>query len=222
MQNKLHISEVFYSIQGESTFAGLPCIFIRLSGCNLRCNYCDAQYTWEPGSPRSITEVLALINDYPCKLVEVTGGEPLLQKECQALLDSLVENGYKVLLETNGSVSIKGLPEELTAILDVKCPGSGSGGSFALKNIELLKERVVVRPGSGELKFVLSSKDDFSWASDFIKEHQLDNLLPILFSPVIGRVAPTDLADWIMASGLYVRLQLQLHTILWPGVARGV
>ena len=222
MQNKLHISEIFFSIQGESSYAGLPCIFIRLSGCNLRCNYCDAQYTWEEGAPLSIAEIVAQIKGFPCSLVEVTGGEPLMQQESKQLLEVLIEEGYQVLLETNGSYPIHSLPDLVTAILDVKCPDSGSGNSFALENIDAIQKRAVARDGGCELKFVLSSEDDFLWACDFIRRHQLDGLLPILFSPVIGRVEPTELAEWIMKSKLTVRLQLQLHTILWPGQSRGV
>ena len=222
MQAKLAVSEIFFSIQGESTYAGLPCIFIRLSGCNLRCNYCDAQYTWEAGDPLSIAEIVAQIQAFPCSLVEVTGGEPLLQQNCRQLLDVLLEKKYQVLLETNGSFPIGALPESVTPILDVKCPDSGSGDSFAPENIDAIRKRAVARYSACELKFVLSSEDDFLWACDFIRRHQINRLLPILFSPVTGRVEPAELADWILKSNLAVRLQLQLHTILWPGQSRGV
>jgi 7-carboxy-7-deazaguanine synthase len=222
MQNNLHISEIFYSIQGESTFAGLPCIFIRLSGCNLRCNYCDAEYTWQTGTSQSIDGILSAIREYPCKLIEVTGGEPLQQRRCQDMLRILVKGNYEVLLETNGSISIKHVPDEVTAILDVKCPDSGSENSFHNENIQEIRRRIEAKPGSCELKFVLSSKDAFTWACNFINEHQLNRLLPILFSPIQGRVSPADLADWILATDLAVRLQLQLHTILWPNKNRGV
>ncbi len=222
MQNKLQISEIFYSIQGESTFAGLPCIFIRLSGCNLRCNYCDAKYTWEPGKTLALSEILSTIREYPCKLVEVTGGEPLQQSECHNLLQALVKEGYNVLLETNGSVDIASVPDEVTTILDVKCPESGSEDSFLMESIQEIKRRIDVKPGACELKFVLSSKKDFLWACNFIDEQQLNTLLPMLFSPVQGRVSHVDLADWIMKTNLAVRLQLQLHTILWPDKTRGV
>lgn len=222
MQNKLHISEIFYSIQGESTFAGLPCIFIRLSGCNLRCNYCDAEYTWEKGASLSIPEILSTIREYPCTLVEVTGGEPLQQEQCLQLLRVLAEDGYNVLLETNGSIAIESVPDEITAILDVKCPDSGSYDSFHMDNIDEIKKRICAKPGSCELKFVLSSENDFLWATNFITEHRLNALLPVLFSPVQGRVSPQELADWIMETNLAIRLQLQLHTILWPDKTRGV
>jgi len=222
MQSKLQISEIFYSIQGESTFAGLPCIFIRLSGCNLRCNYCDAEYTWELGKTLTLTEILSIIREYPCKLIEVTGGEPLQQSNCHNLLQTLLKEDYNVLLETNGSLSIESVPDEVTAILDVKCPESGSENSFLMDTLPEIKRRIDAKPSSCELKFVLSSKQDFFWACNFINEQQLNTLLPILFSPVHGRVSPADLADWIMETDLAVRLQLQLHTILWPDKSRGV
>lgn len=222
MQSKLHISEIFYSIQGESTFSGFSCIFIRLSGCNLRCNYCDAEYTWEAGESFSVREILSAIQEYPCKLVEVTGGEPLQQKQCLELLRKLSDDGYNVLLETNGSIAIESVPDATTTILDVKCPDSGSPNSFHMDNIDEIKRRVSANPGSCELKFVLSSKNDFRWATHFITKHTLNALLPILFSPVQGRVSPKELADWIMETSLAIRLQLQLHTILWPDITRGV
>ncbi len=222
MQSKLHISEIFYSIQGESTFAGLPCTFIRLSGCNLRCNYCDAEYTWEDGKFFTLADTLSAIRKYPCKLVEVTGGEPLRQSKCHNLLQALLNEGYNVLLETNGSCAIACVPDKVTTIMDVKCPESGSENSFFADNLAEIRRRIDRAPGSCELKFVLSSKKDFLWACDFIHEQQLNALLPILFSPVQGRVSPIDLAAWIMETNLTVRLQLQLHTILWPDKTRGV
>lgn len=221
MQSSLTISEIFYSIQGESTFAGLPCVFIRFSGCNLRCNYCDAAYTWEEGEVSTIEDILAAISTYPSTLVEVTGGEPLQQKECPQLLRRLLETGKTVLLETNGSIAIDPVPPEVTCILDVKCPDSGSANSFHPDNIHKITERVANTPGSCELKFVLSSRDDYLWATEFISDYRLDGLLPILFSPVHDRVTAPKLAQWIMEDGLAVRLQLQLHTILWPDITRG-
>jgi len=222
MQSKLQISEIFYSIQGESTFAGLPCIFVRLSGCNLRCNYCDAAYTWEAGDDLSVTDILNTLAKYPCKLVEVTGGEPLTQQRCPELLQALIEKGYSLLLETNGSMAIHPIPESVTTILDVKTPDSGSANSFFMDNIQEIKKRITKNPGSCEMKFVLSSKNDFLWACDFIQKHKLNALLPLLFSPVTGRVTPQELADWLMETELSIRLQLQLHTILWPDKTRGV
>jgi len=222
MPANIKISEIFYSIQGESSYAGLPCIFIRLSGCNLRCNYCDAAYTWEEGDPWSIDSILAKVNSYPCDLVEVTGGEPLLQKNCPELLAGLSAQGKKTLLETNGSIAINAIPDETIAILDVKCPDSGSKDSFHPDNLLLIRNRLAATPGSAELKFVLSTQDDYIWAKNFISQHQLVGLLPILFSPVQPGVTAQDLADWILKDGLDVRLQIQLHTILWPTISRGV
>ncbi len=223
MQTKLKISEIFYSLQGESTFAGLPCIFIRLSDCNLRCNYCDAAYTWrEKGELLSIADIIDKVNSFPCNLVEVTGGEPLFQDECFSLLSMLVQTQKTVLLETNGSFAIDAVPAAVTCILDVKCPDSGSGDSFTLKNIQEIQNRSVNRPGSCELKFVLSSKNDYQWAKEFILTHKLTGLLPILFSPVQDRIKAQKIAEWLMEDGLNVRLQLQLHTILWPEISRGV
>ncbi len=222
MQSKIAITEIFYSLQGESTYAGLPCIFIRLSGCNLRCNYCDADYTWIDGDLLAIAEILSAIRAYPCKLVEVTGGEPLYQQQCLQLLDLLLQEKKTVLLETNGSMEIRDVPAQVVCILDVKCPDSDSGNSFHLSNIKEIKRRSAIRPGSCELKFVLSSREDYSWAKSFLRKNELLGVLPILFSPVQNRIAPPDLAGWIMDDGLAVRLQLQLHTILWPDISRGV
>ncbi len=222
MGSKVNVSEIFYSIQGESSYAGFPCVFIRLSGCNLRCNYCDADYTWEEEDLHEIDTVLSTIDDYPCSLVEVTGGEPLIQETSLELLTELTARGKTVLLETNGSIPIGRVPIEVTPIVDVKCPDSGSMDSFHPDNISLIRERLQNKSNSCELKFVLSSRDDYNWAKKFISQHELINTLPILFSPVESRVTPSNLADWIMADGLNVRLQLQLHTILWPDISRGV
>ena len=223
MPSKIAISEIFYSIQGESTYTGLPCIFVRLSGCNLRCNYCDADYTWVEGDPWDIGSILSKVLSYPCDLVEVTGGEPLFQENCTELLAKLVAHGKKVLLESNGSMAINTLPDEVIAILDVKCPDSGSGDTFHPDNIALIRKRISANPGSAELKFVLSTKNDYIWAKNFIEQHELSGLFPILFSPVVQTgVTPQDLADWIMKDGLNVRLQIQLHTVLWPDIRRGV
>ncbi len=222
MNNKLTISEIFYSIQGESSYAGFPCVFIRLSGCNLRCSYCDADYTWQDGDKKSIDTVLDIIDNYPCELVEVTGGEPLFQKSCIELLSQLIRRNKTVLLESNGSFSIEDVPSEAVAILDVKCPDSGSKNSFHPDNVGIIKERITRIPNSCELKFVLSTRQDYVYAVDFIKRNNFFNMLPILFSPVQKGLTADTLAHWIMEDGLNVRLQLQLHTILWPNISRGV
>ncbi len=222
MDSKLNVSEIFYSIQGESGFAGFPCVFIRLSGCNLRCNYCDADYTWEDGEEQTESSILSAVAQYPCSLVELTGGEPLLQEGSIQLLEKLLAAGKTVLVETNGSIAINSLPENCVAIVDVKCPDSGSGQSFHRDNIRHIRQRLADSPGSCELKFVISSEKDYHWAKAFCMDHDLLNLLPVHFSPVQDRVAPAKLAEWIINDGLHVRLQLQLHTILWPGISRGV
>lgn len=222
MNNKLNISEIFYSIQGESSYAGFPCVFIRLSGCNLRCTYCDADYTWQEGETENIDTVLDTIEQYPCDLVEVTGGEPLFQESCLELLSKLIRRKKTVLLESNGSFSIENVSPEVIVILDVKCPDSGSKDSFHPDNIRLIIDRIDKTPNSCELKFVLSTQADFLYAKDFIHKNKLINRLPILFSPVQKGLAADTLADWIMEDGLNVRLQLQLHTMLWPDINRGV
>jgi 7-carboxy-7-deazaguanine synthase len=218
----LRISEIFYSIQGESTYAGLPCVFIRLSGCNLRCNYCDAAYTWKEEKPQGIESILSAIACFPCDLIEVTGGEPLTQETTPELLTKLLEIDKTVLLESNGSIAIDGIPDAVVAILDVKCPDSGSSNSFHPDNLRLIRQRLQRAAGTCELKFVLSSRKDYLWAKDFVIENALIGLLPLLFSPVQKRLAPPDLAAWILEDNLPVRLQLQLHVALWPDISRGV
>lgn len=222
MSEQLKVSEIFYSIQGESTYTGRPCVFIRLSGCNLRCNYCDAAYTWDDGEFQDIESILGQVDSFPCNLVELTGGEPLTQKNSRVLLQKLVEDGKEVLLESNGSIAIDSVPKGITVILDVKCPCSGSKESFHPDNLRFIKEKLKTEPDSCELKFVLSAREDYLWAKDFIETNGMNGVLPVLFSPVQERVSAQDLADWIMQDGLNVHLQLQLHTILWPGVDRGV
>jgi 7-carboxy-7-deazaguanine synthase len=221
-QGTLAVSEIFYSIQGESSYSGRPCIFVRLAGCNLRCSYCDAQYTWNEGTQQSLASILEEVEKYPASLVELTGGEPLFQESCYPLMDALLRIKKKVLLESNGSLSIERVPIDVIAILDVKCPDSGSADSFFPGNIALIEQRLADLPGSCELKFVLSSHSDYLWAKEFIKNHALLNRLPILFSPVQPHIAPDDLAQWLLQDGLNVQLQLQLHSILWPNISRGV
>ena len=219
----LSISELFYSLQGESTRAGLPCAFIRLAGCNLRCRYCDSKYTWEnQGEPRTLTEIGNWLDRYPGVMVELTGGEPLLQEGIYPLLDALLDRGRTVLLETNGSLGIEQVPAGVSVILDIKCPDSGMHERTDWQNIALLAARK--RKGSGdEIKFVLSSVRDFEWAKAVIDRYQLDRLaVPLLFSPVPELLAATTLAGLILQHRLPVRLQLQLHRLLWPDRDRGV
>jgi 7-carboxy-7-deazaguanine synthase len=213
-QPELQIIELFFSLQGESTYAGLPCVFIRLSGCNLRCSYCDAAYTWqEDGQPYSIDALLAFAAAYPGALVEITGGEPLLQKSSIVLMEQLINQGHTVLVETNGSLSIADLPPKAIAIVDIKCPGSGMADRMDYANL------LQLRPDD-QLKFVLCSREDYQWALHCINTNDLYRQ-EILFSPVPDKLDPTLLAGWILEDRAPVRLQLQLHKILWPETARG-
>lgn len=216
----LNISELFYSIQGESSWAGYPCTFIRLTGCNLRCSYCDSSYTWkEQGNNLSYEAVLDWLGHYPGVMVELTGGEPLLQDAVYPFLDILLESGRKVLIETNGSLSIAKIPPSVSVILDIKCPDSGMDDQMDWENINLLKKR----QGAGnDIKFVLSSERDFSWSRKIVEDYELDKYATILFSPVEYLMAPSHLAELIMEYRLPVKLQLQLHRLLWPDVERGV
>jgi len=218
----LTVTELFYSIQGESTWAGLPCAFIRLSGCNLRCRYCDSSYTWEEkGTEMATLEVLKWVNKYPAVLTEITGGEPLLQDNIYPLIVLLIDNGHKVLIETNGTISLEYVPPQASVIMDIKCPESGMHDKLHLENLEILSRRRE-QGAQDEIKFVLSSEQDYTWATEMIKEHRLEQLAPIIFSPVKELLQPDILAEFILADQLPVRLQLQLHTLLWPKQNRGV
>jgi 7-carboxy-7-deazaguanine synthase len=211
----LRINEIFHSIQGESSWAGLPCVFVRLTGCNLRCVWCDTAYAFHEGRSMTLDEVLAAVSRYPCRLVEITGGEPLLQAEAGALMQALLDAGYTVLLETGGSLPIEDVPPGVKRIVDVKCPGSGESERNRWQNLEQLRE-------GDELKFVIAGRDDYEWAARQVRERELAPRWPVLFSPVHGGLAPADLARWTLEDGLPVRVQLQLHKLLWPGVERGV
>jgi len=218
----LIIAELFYSIQGESTWAGLPCAFVRLSGCNLRCRYCDSSYTWEEeGREVATLEVLEWVNQYPAVLCEITGGEPLLQDNIYPLTELLIDNGHKVLIETNGTVSLEYVPPQASVIMDVKCPESGMHARFHHENMAILARRKE-QGARDEIKFVLSSEQDYLWAAEMVKEQRLEQLAPVIFSPVTALLQPDILAEYILADQLPVRLQLQLHTLLWPQRNRGV
>jgi len=219
----LNISELFYSIQGESTRAGLPCVFIRLAGCNLRCRYCDARYTYEqPHAAMSLDAILSFVDGYPETMIEVTGGEPLLQDNVYPLLEALIARGKMVLLETNGSLSIGTVPPEVIVIMDIKTPGSAMADFLTGENIALAQERNKRIAGSCEIKFVLTDKQDYVWSRDLVIRHNLHKSGPVLFSPARGEIDPADLAAWILQDRLQVRLQLQLHTLIWPHLSRGV
>ena len=223
MTEPLLVSELFYSIQGESTWAGLPCLFIRLAGCNLRCNYCDAHYTWdeEAAEPMARADILAWTAQYPGSMVEITGGEPLRQDGVYPLMLALLNADRQVLLETNGSLPLDAVPDAVRIIMDIKCPDSGMVAHNLPENINRLRERSR-RQCRDEIKFVLSSEGDFHWARQLVEREQLDRLLPVLYSPVRPLLEPQRLAQLILEHRLNIRLQLQLHTLLWPEQSRGV
>ncbi len=214
----LRVCELFHSLQGESTLAGLPCVFVRLGGCNLNCSYCDTRYACETaGETMTIAEVMRLTRRYPGAMVEITGGEPLLQPAAVPLLADLVAAGRTVLLETNGSIDIAKVPPGVRVIMDIKCPDSGEKDSFLAANLDHVGPET-------EIKFVLSSERDYQWARKRVQA-EIGRLLPperILFSAVPGRLELPRLAAWILADNLAVRLQPQLHKILWPERDRGV
>ena len=212
----LNLSEIFCSIQGESYFAGLPCIFIRLAGCNLRCKYCDTKFSYDTKFSLEVQEILNKIQKYePVKLVEITGGEPLLQNEVYDLIESLHENNYKILLETNGSISMKHVPQYVIKIVDVKCPGSGYEDSFLEKNLKYIDAK------KDEMKFVLSDRNNFDWAKDFIQKYNLENY-KIIFSTVFEKLSPKTLAQWILEDKPKIRMQLQMQKYIWGKDKRGV
>ena len=211
----IEICELFYSIQGESSFAGYPCFFIRLAGCNLRCTYCDTRYAYEEEHVSySLSQILGEMEEYPGVPVEVTGGEPLLQKGVYPLFDELLAAGRTVLLETNGSISLAEVPAAVVKILDMKCPGSGMHEKMNLNNFTFLGPK-------DEIKFVMGSREDYDWAKDVVAAYRLQDLATVTFSPVTTLLPPSMLADWMLADCLSVRLQLQLHTLLWPAKTRG-
>jgi 7-carboxy-7-deazaguanine synthase len=219
---RLTVCELFYSIQGESSRAGLPCAFVRLSGCNLRCRYCDSSYAWEePGRETSLADILQWLDGYPDIAVELTGGEPLLQNQVYPLMHELLARRRTVMLETNGSLGIESVPAGVSVILDLKCPDSGMDNMIDWSNIGRLAERKKIRCRD-EIKFVLSSERDYIWAVQVIAEYRLAELVPLLFSPADKIFAPRRLAELMLADRSPARLQLQLHRIIWPHRERGV
>jgi 7-carboxy-7-deazaguanine synthase len=212
----LQLVEIFASIQGESTFAGLPCIFIRLAGCNLRCHYCDTKYSYQPKFSLTVDDILKKIKQYaPIRLVEITGGEPLLQTEIYDLMKRLQSENYQVLLETNGSLSVKKVPNDVHKIVDVKCPQAGNESSFLTENLQYLDKE------KDELKFVLSDQNDYEWAKSFIEKNRLREY-KILFSCVFSSLKPKLLAEWMVKDKVPFRLQLQLHKYIWHPDEQGV
>ena len=213
--DRLKIYEIFYSIQGESTFAGRPCVLVRLTGCQMRCSWCDTEYAFHGGAWMGLDEVMAKVAAFGCPLVEVTGGEPLLQPGCLPLLTALADAGYEVLLETGGGLDIAPVDRRVRRIVDVKCPASGESANNRWENLADL------RP-TDELKFVVADRADYDWARGVIAERSLAGVCPIHFSPVWESCPPAELAAWVLADRLPVRLTLQQHKILWGKDTRGV
>jgi len=210
------VTEIFKSIQGESTFAGLPCVFIRLTGCNLRCHWCDTAYAFQGGQTMSAEEILARVRQLGCSLVEITGGEPLLQAEVPALAEQLLAERHRVLVETSGERFVGELPRAVVKIVDVKCPGSGESGKFRLENLEALERK-------DQLKFVILDENDYRYAREFLARHNVRGRVDeVIFAPVFGQLPPRTLAEWILHDGLEVRLGLQLHKFIWEPERRGV
>ena len=204
----LKVSEIFFSLQGEASRAGLPTVFVRLTGCPLRCVWCDTEHAFSGGHSKILAQILADVGAYGVRQVCVTGGEPLAQKNCLVLLTALCDAGYDVSLETSGALDISGVDSRVSRIVDLKAPGSGECAKNRWQGLALLTAR-------DELKFVLKDRADYEWARDTIIEHQLDALCPLLFSPVQDSLDPRVLAEWILADRLPVRFQLQLHKLLW-------
>ena len=211
----LKINEIYYSVQGESTHAGRPCIFIRLTYCNLRCSYCDTEYAFYDGKNMEITYIMSEIKRWDCNLVEVTGGEPLFQDECIDLLNELVNSNYEVMLETGGSLSISDVPKKVVKIVDFKCPSSG----MVKKNLWSIADDL---QSHDEVKFVIGNREDFDWAKDRITEYSLDKICTLLFSPTFGEIDPQQIVEWILAENLPVRMQLQMHKMIWSPEEKGV
>ena len=211
----LMINEIYYSIQGESSLAGKPCIFIRLTYCNLRCSYCDSEHAFYNGKKMDINDIIIKIKRWPCKLVEVTGGEPLLQKECIKLLNKLIKLKYDVMLETSGSLPLNKVPNKVIKIIDFKCPSS----KMEHKNTwEIIKD--ISR--HDEIKFVIGNRQDYDWAKEKIYEFKLNEICTILFSPVFNMINPKKIVEWILKDNIPVRLQLQMHKIIWDPNKLGV
>jgi 7-carboxy-7-deazaguanine synthase len=211
----MRITEIFHSIQGESTYAGQPCVFVRLTGCPLRCTWCDTEYAFYGGQEVSDTDILAKIRTFDCPLVEVTGGEPLAQPGCFPLISKLCDAGYTVLIETSGAIDITAVDPRAHVILDIKCPGSGMTDRMHWPNVQKLAAK-------DEAKFVLADRADYDWARDVITQYDLAHRCTVLFSPVFGTLELRHLAEWVLADRLPVRVQTQLHKLIWTPDMRGV
>ncbi len=216
MNERLRINEIFFSIQGESTWAGRPCVFVRLTGCNLRCRWCDTEYAFYEGRHLPVEEIVEQVRSYGCNLVGVTGGEPLLQKGVHALFRLLLDGGFTVLVETSGERDLSIVEPRVIKIMDLKCPSSGECERNRLTNLQYLSTR-------DEVKFVIADRFDFEWACRIVDQHRLSQRIgAVLMSPVFGTLPPADLAGWILKEHLPVRMQLQMHKYIWPPGMRGV
>ena len=211
----MRVTEIFHSIQGESSFTGQPCVFIRLTGCPLRCTWCDTAYAFFGGHELSIEQILATVDSYDCRLVEVTGGEPLAQSDVFPLITKLCDRGYEVLIETSGAIDTAQVDTRAHIILDVKCPGSGMSDRMHWPNVTRLTMK-------DEAKFVLLDRSDYEWACDILARYEIAKRCVVLMSPVFGSLDPRQLAEWVLADRLPVRLQLQLHKLIWTPDMRGV
>ena len=212
----LTVNEIFHSIQGESTHAGRPCVFVRLTACDLRCSWCDTPYAFYEGRKMSVDEVVARVDEYGCDVVEITGGEPLLQKEVYPLMQRLIDAGRTVMLETGGHISAECVPQGVIRVIDVKCPGSGESDRMHWPNLDGLRS-------TDEIKFVVRDRADYEYARDVVAKHRLiGRCAAVLFSPVHGVLDARLLAEWILADRLPVRLQLQAHKYIWDPQTRGV
>jgi 7-carboxy-7-deazaguanine synthase len=211
----MRITEIFHSIQGESTHSGKPCVFVRLTGCSLRCGYCDTKYAYSGGQEMSLPEVLAAVAAYPARLVEITGGEPLEHEEVYALMAALLDRRYTVMLETGGHVGIERVPKPVLKIIDIKTPDSGEGDTFRWENIDFAEPH-------DEFKFVIVSRRDYEWSRDVVLQRLRGRPNPVLFSPSHEELPARELAAWILEDNLPVRLQLQTHKYIWGAGVRGV
>ena len=211
----IKINEIFYSIQGESSYVGLPCIFVRLTYCNIRCSYCDTEYAFYEGKDFTVEQIFSEIEKYKCKLVEITGGEPLFQKESLTLMEMLCDKNYEVMLETGGSLSIENVDKRVKIILDFKCPSSKMEKKNYYENVNFLKP-------IDEVKFVIGDYEDFLWSKNLIEKFELNKKCEILFSPVFGKIEYKQLVEWILNENLNVRFQIQQHKHIWEPNKRGV